>query len=148
MATKVLSAASRRRFLRRPWRNAGIGASNPFGLYMSKNFSQVKKLPFNKRASTLAKTFAELSPAARAKLDAEAKDNGRIRRAYRAKVKGTSAFGLFATENKELYASGFKQGARAVHTKWAALSEAKKAAYAQRAAKRNAAVERFIQANA
>jgi len=148
MATKVISAVVRRRFLRRPWRNTRIGAGNPFALYIAKNFSQVKSLPFKKRTTALAKTFAELSPAARASLNAQAKRNARLRSAFRAKVKGATAFGLFAKENKDLYTNGFKQGTRAVAKKWSALSDAKKAAYAKRAATRNAAVERFIQANA
>jgi len=148
MATKVISAPVRRAFLRRPWRNTRIGAANPFALYMAKNFSQVKSLPFKKRGAALAKTFAELSPAARASLDAQAKRNARLRSAFRAKVKTTSAYGIFAKENKALFENGFKEGSRAVSTKWSALSDAKKADYAKRAATRNAAVERFIQANA
>ena len=46
MTCKTITAAARKRFLRCPWRNAKIGASNPFALYMAKNYKKVVKLPF------------------------------------------------------------------------------------------------------
>ena len=147
MATKVLSAARRHAFLRRPWRHAGIPPANPFSLYMKKYFSLVNNLPLYKRASALAKSYAELGPEALAKLKAEAKRNRVLREAYRAKVKTATAYGLFAAENKDLYTNGFQEGSRTVAKMWKTLSDEKKADYAKRADELNLKKERFIQKN-
>ena len=148
MTTNTITAAARSRFLRRPWQKANIGPANPFALYMAKNHKTVADLPFNKRSASLAKVYYNQSPAAMATLKATAKTNGDTRKTFRDRVRRATAYGLFNKENKALYVTlGLKGASREVATKWAYLSDAQKVVYAEKAAARNAAVERFIRSN-
>ena len=145
MTTKTITASARSRFLRRPWQKANIGPANPFALYMAKNHKTVADLPFKERSASLAKVYYDQSPAAMATLKATAKTNGDTRKKFRETVKGATAYGLFNKENKALYVTfGLKAASREVATKWAYLSDAQKVVYAEKAAARNAAVDRFI----
>ena len=148
MTTKTITAAARRAFLRQPWRKPKIGAADSFALFTAKNYETVAQLPFKERAATLAKAYAEQSPVALATLKATAQKNAEARQKAREAVKGATGFGLFTRDNKELYATlGFNGFSSAVATKWAALSDSQKATYAKKAAARNEAVEKYIQAN-
>ena len=145
MSAKI-SAATRKALFRSQVKGK-IGAANPFALFMTKNFQSVAKLPFEKRAPTIAEAYRNQSAEALASLQAEAKKNGALRAAARNKIKAktscVSPYTLFVTKNKALYGElGFTGATKAIANKYKALSAAEKAELAKKAAANNAAVKK------
>ena len=154
MPTKNISAAaSRRALFGRQVRSANIGAANPFALFIAKNHNTVAKLPFDKRAATLAVAYREQSPAAFAVLKAEAQKNAALRQSCRREVKAATtratAFGLFANQHEGIYKDiGFKGAAKAIANKYKVLSASDKSELTEKAARKNAAAARYKTENA